>query len=326
MRAPPRGRRSRTAERRLLTLEAIEALSPRRPEEPAWVALACSSRTSRAAELIDWGWISDNFWEDIWPAFQGHVFLSFVSVAIALAISLPIGDLRLPRTAVPTRPVTFVTGVAVRDPEPRHVRDSHLHRRRPWAAMPVIIALVAYSLLILIRNTVAGLDAVPAETIDAARGMGLTNGQILFRVELPLGAAGDRGWHPDRDRYDHRHRHHRRLHRRRGPGGTSSSTASPATSRPWSSPARSLATLVGSRRGPELAGLGAVPEAVGAGEEGVAWASFCAPSRHRSSPNLLLQHVELSALALCYGSRHSHAGGAPVEKLAHRADHRDQPR
>src|SRR3712207_9059542 len=51
---------------------------------------------------------------------------------------------------------------------------------------PVIIALVAYSLLILIRNTVAGLDAVPAETIDAARGMGLTNRQILFGVELPL--------------------------------------------------------------------------------------------------------------------------------------------
>ena len=50
----------------------------------------------------------------------------------------------------------------------------------------MIIALVAYSLLILIRNTVAGLDSVPPETIDAARGMGLTNRQILFRVELPL--------------------------------------------------------------------------------------------------------------------------------------------
>ena len=51
---------------------------------------------------------------------------------------------------------------------------------------PVIIALVAYSLLILIRNTVAGLDSVPPETMDAARGMGLDDRQILFRVELPL--------------------------------------------------------------------------------------------------------------------------------------------
>ena len=56
----------------------------------------------------------------------------------------------------------------------------------PLGPVPVIIALVAYSLLILIRNTVAGLDAVPPETIDAARGMGLTSRQILFRVELPL--------------------------------------------------------------------------------------------------------------------------------------------
>src|SRR3712207_7511051 len=38
-------------------------------------------------------------------------------------------------------------------------------------ATPVIIALVAYSLLILIRNVVTGIDSVPAETIDAARGI-----------------------------------------------------------------------------------------------------------------------------------------------------------
>ncbi len=37
--------------------------------------------------LIEWDWISENFWEDIVPAIQGHIFLSFVSVAIALAIS-----------------------------------------------------------------------------------------------------------------------------------------------------------------------------------------------------------------------------------------------
>jgi osmoprotectant transport system permease protein len=50
----------------------------------------------------------------------------------------------------------------------------------------VIIALVAYSLLVLIRNVVAGMDSVPEETKDAARGMGLTPRQILFGVELPL--------------------------------------------------------------------------------------------------------------------------------------------
>jgi osmoprotectant transport system permease protein len=45
---------------------------------------------------------------------------------------------------------------------------------------------VAYTLLIIFRNVVAGLDGVPAEARDAGRGMGLTANQLLWRVELPL--------------------------------------------------------------------------------------------------------------------------------------------
>jgi osmoprotectant transport system permease protein len=49
-----------------------------------------------------------------------------------------------------------------------------------------LIALVSYTLLIIFRNVMTGLDGVPAETRDAGRGMGLTEGQLLWRVELPL--------------------------------------------------------------------------------------------------------------------------------------------
>jgi len=49
-----------------------------------------------------------------------------------------------------------------------------------------IIALVAYTLLILFRNFIAGFENVPAETRDAGRGMGLTARQLLWRVEMPL--------------------------------------------------------------------------------------------------------------------------------------------
>ena len=52
----------------------------------------------------------------------------------------------------------------------------------------VIIALGAYTLQIIYRNAIAGLANVPAATRDAARGMGLTEWQILWRVELPLAA------------------------------------------------------------------------------------------------------------------------------------------
>jgi osmoprotectant transport system permease protein len=49
-----------------------------------------------------------------------------------------------------------------------------------------LIALVSYTLLILFRNTLAGLDNVPDEAKDAGRGMGLTTRQLLWRVEVPL--------------------------------------------------------------------------------------------------------------------------------------------
>lgn len=135
--------------------------------------------------LVDWGWISDNFTEDIVPAIIGHVYLSFVSLAIALAISLPIGVLAARRRKV-YPPVTFVTGILYSIPS---LALFSILISIPGVGIgpkPVIISLVAYSLLVLIRNVVAGLDSVPAETIDAARGMGLTERQILFKVELPL--------------------------------------------------------------------------------------------------------------------------------------------
>ncbi len=50
----------------------------------------------------------------------------------------------------------------------------------------VEIALVSYTMLILFRNTLAGLRSVPPEVLEAARGMGLTRNQTLWRVELPL--------------------------------------------------------------------------------------------------------------------------------------------
>jgi osmoprotectant transport system permease protein len=136
-------------------------------------------------KLIDWEWIKENFWEDIVPAIQGHIFLSFVSIAIALAIALPVGILSARfRKAYP--PVTAVTGILYSIPSLAFLAILISIPGVAIGPSPVIIALVAYSLLILIRNTVAGLDSVPPETIDAARGMGLTNRQILFRVELPL--------------------------------------------------------------------------------------------------------------------------------------------
>jgi osmoprotectant transport system permease protein len=50
----------------------------------------------------------------------------------------------------------------------------------------VVIGLALYAITILIRNIVAGLDAVPDDAIEAARGMGYGPTRMLFRIELPL--------------------------------------------------------------------------------------------------------------------------------------------
>lgn len=57
-----------------------------------------------------------------------------------------------------------------------------------FGLMPTIIALFLYGLLPVVRNTIAGLRAVPPHLLDAAYGMGMSRLQALFRVELPLSA------------------------------------------------------------------------------------------------------------------------------------------
>ena len=53
---------------------------------------------------------------------------------------------------------------------------------------PTIVALFLYGLLPVVRNTIAGLSAVPRDVLDAAYGMGMSRIQALFRVEIPLAA------------------------------------------------------------------------------------------------------------------------------------------
>lgn len=133
--------------------------------------------------FFDWQWVSDNFVDEILPALWQHIVLSAVPVIIALAISLPIGILSARHRKI-YPPVTIVAGLLYTIPSLAFFVI--LIPIVGIGRLPVMIALTAYSLLILIRNVVTGLDSVPNDTKDAARGMGLTERQILWGVELPL--------------------------------------------------------------------------------------------------------------------------------------------
>jgi osmoprotectant transport system permease protein len=128
------------------------------------------------------GWIADNFDRYTAPLWQ-HLYLTIVSVAIGFAIAFSLALIAHRRRWL-VGPIVQVTGIMYTLPSVAvFFLLLPLTGRGNTTA---IIALVGYSLLILFRNVIAGLDNVPAETRDAGRGMGLTERQLLWRVELPL--------------------------------------------------------------------------------------------------------------------------------------------
>ena len=127
-------------------------------------------------------WIADNFDRYVDPFFE-HVYLTVAAVAIGFAISFALALLAYRRRWL-IAPVTQVTGVLYTVPSiAAFFLLLPLTGRGKTTAL---IALVAYVLLIIFRNVLAGLDNVPSETKDAGRGMGLTDRQLLWRVEVPL--------------------------------------------------------------------------------------------------------------------------------------------
>jgi osmoprotectant transport system permease protein len=127
-------------------------------------------------------WIADN-WHRYEHPFWQHVYLTVVAVVIGFIVA---GGLALfaYRRRWLIAPITGVTGVMYTIPS-----LSLFFLLQPITGRgdtTALIALVSYTLLIIFRNVIAGLDNVSPETRDAARGLGLTDRQLLWKVELPL--------------------------------------------------------------------------------------------------------------------------------------------
>ncbi|MGH2813103.1 MAG: ABC transporter permease [Actinomycetota bacterium] len=137
---------------------------------------------SRAEPLVDWGWIADHT-DDIAAQLYQHVQLTVIAVAVGLLIAFPLGVLSY-RVRRIYAPVTWSTGLLYTIPS--IALFAFLIPYTGLSMLTAEIGLVSYTLLILVRNVVAGLDGVPSDTKDAAIGMGYTRRQLLWRVELPL--------------------------------------------------------------------------------------------------------------------------------------------
>ena len=134
------------------------------------------------SKWVYWPWVTDHL-DEIWMRLGEHVTLTLLAVAYGLLISFPLALLAVRwRRLYP--PVVGVTGVLYTIPS-----IALFVILIPWTGLSrttALIPLVTYTLLILIRNIVAGLRAVPAEVKEAAQGMGYRPLRQLFSVELPL--------------------------------------------------------------------------------------------------------------------------------------------
>jgi osmoprotectant transport system permease protein len=118
-----------------------------------------------------------------------HLWLTGAAMLFATAIAVPAGIwlTRSPRWA---KPVITVANVLQTIPS---LAMFGFLLPLPWlgdrAARIAILALTAYALLPILRNTYAGIRGIDPSILEVARALGLTSRQLLFKVELPLAAS-----------------------------------------------------------------------------------------------------------------------------------------
>jgi osmoprotectant transport system permease protein len=132
--------------------------------------------------VIDWAWIGRNAGQIVDRTWQ-HLFLTLVPVVLGIVISLGLTALVL-RWRRTYAPITIVAGILYTIPS--LALFAFLIPIVGLNATNAIIALTSYTLLILVRNFVAGIDGVPRATLEAADGMGYTRTARFWKMEVPL--------------------------------------------------------------------------------------------------------------------------------------------
>lgn len=132
--------------------------------------------------LIRWEWIGSHLGE-IAMRLGEHLLLTGIAVGggFIIAFAIAMAALRWPRSY---GPATWLTGILYTIPS-----LALFSLLIPFTGLTLLtaeIGLIGYTLLILLRNIVGGIRAVPADATEAARGMGYTAVQTLWRVQLPL--------------------------------------------------------------------------------------------------------------------------------------------
>ncbi|OLE97759.1 MAG: glycine/betaine ABC transporter [Cyanobacteria bacterium 13_1_20CM_4_61_6] len=135
-----------------------------------------------------WSFVSQNRLE-IASLTAEHLWIVSIATLLAIVVGVPLGVLITRKPAL-RKPVIAIANIIQTIPS---LALFGFLLPAPWigerAGRLAILALMLYSLLPMIRNTYAGIAGVDRAIIEAARAMGLTDWQLLYKVELPLAAS-----------------------------------------------------------------------------------------------------------------------------------------
>jgi osmoprotectant transport system permease protein len=135
-----------------------------------------------AEPLIRWGWIGAHL-GDIGARTLQHLELTGIAVGIGFVLAMALAIVAYRRRRAYT-PITWFTGVLYTIPS--IALFALLVPLTGLSTVTAEVGLVSYTLLILIRNIVAGLDGVPSNVREAAIAMGYRPWRMFFEIELPL--------------------------------------------------------------------------------------------------------------------------------------------
>ena len=117
--------------------------------------------------------------------FQGHLTLTLIALSLGILLSIPLGIWAAQSQSV-KRPLLAVISIIQTFPSVAILALIVALLGGQIGVLPAVIALVLYSILPIARNTVTGLDSVPSDVMEAAKGIGMSSTQVLVKVKLPL--------------------------------------------------------------------------------------------------------------------------------------------
>jgi osmoprotectant transport system permease protein len=146
------------------------------------VLLLATSALDAPNPWFSWSYVRDNS-DAILAATRQHVTLTVEAVLLGIVVAFPLA--LLARRFIPlTTPILGLSGILYTIPS-----LAMFAFLEPFVGLnqrTVLVGLVLYALVVLVRNFLVGLQGVPADVREAARGMGYGSARMLWRVELPI--------------------------------------------------------------------------------------------------------------------------------------------